>query len=158
MPADPVSEVTFDEARTRAARLRDELKRHEHLYYVRDRPEISDAEFDALLRELQRLEERHPQLITPDSPSQRVGGAPREGAEKAAHSSAMLSLDNALRDGELADFDRRARELAGVDVLDYVGELKLDGLSMAVRYQAAGEGRADAGGASAARQIGRAHV
>ncbi len=154
MPADPVSEVTFDEARARAARLRDELKRHEHLYYVRDRPEISDAEFDALLRELQRLEERHPQLITPDSPSQRVGGAPREGAEKAAHSSAMLSLDNAFDDGELADFDRRARELAGADVLDYVGELKLDGLSMAVRYQAAGEGRADAGGASAARPAG----
>lgn len=136
MPADSASEVTPAAARARAARLRDELQRHEHLYYVRDAPEISDAEFDALLRELQRLEERHPQLITPDSPSQRVGGAPREGADKAVHSSAMLSLDNALDDAGLADFDRRARELAGADVLDYVGELKLDGLSMAVRFRA----------------------
>ena len=136
MPADSVSEAPPAAARARAARLRGELRRHEHLYYVRDEPEISDAEFDALLRELQRLEERHPQLITPDSPSQRVGGAPREGADKAAHSSAMLSLDNALDDAGLADFDRRARELAGADVLDYVGELKLDGLSMAVRFRA----------------------
>lgn len=138
MPADSVSEAPPAAARARAARLRGELRRHEHLYYVRDAPEISDAEFDALLRELQRLEARHPQLITPDSPSQRVGGAPREGVDKAAHSSAMLSLDNALDDAGLADFDRRARELAGADALDYVGELKLDGLSMAVRFRAAG--------------------
>ena len=134
MPADSGPEVTLDEARTRIARLRRELRRHEHLYYVLDRPAISDAEFDALLRELQHLEELHPALVTPDSPSQRVGGAPREGVAKAAHSSAMLSLDNALDDGELVDFDRRARELAGLDVLDYVGELKLDGVSMVVRF------------------------
>ena len=140
MPADPGPGLTLDEARVRVARLRAELRRHEHLYYVLDDPRISDAEFDALLRELQRLEARHPVLITPDSPSQRVGGAPRDGMEKAAHSSAMLSLDNAFDDGELADFDRRARELAGADVLDYVGELKLDGLSLAVRFGAAGAG------------------
>ena len=144
MPADSGSEVALDEARTRIARLRGGLRRHEHLYYVLDTPAISDAEFDALLRELQRLEALHPELITPDSPSQRVGGAPREGVDKAAHSSAMLSLDNALDDGELVDFDRRARELAGLDVLDYVGELKLDGVSMAVRY---GPQRDAAGGA-----------
>ena len=144
MPADSGSEVALDEARTRIARLRGELRRHEHLYYVLDTPAISDAEFDALLRELQRLEALHPELITPDSPSQRVGGAPREGVDKAAHSSAMLSLDNALDDGELVDFDRRARELAGADLLDYVGELKLDGVSMAVRF---GPQRAAAGGA-----------
>lgn len=138
MPADSASEAPPAAARAHAARLRGELRRHEHLYYVRDEPEISDAEFDALLRELQRLEERHPQLVTPDSPSQRVGGAPREGVDKAAHSSAMLSLDNALDDAGLADFDRRARELAGADALDYVGELKLDGLSMAVRFRAGG--------------------
>ena len=143
MPADSGSEVALDEVRARIACLRGELRRHEHLYYVLDRPEISDVEFDVLLRELQQLEALHPELVTPDSPSQRVGGAPREGVDKAAHSSAMLSLDNALDDGELVDFDRRARELAGLDALDYVGELKLDGVSMAVRF---GPERAAAGG------------
>ena len=117
-----------------AARLRAEIRRHEQLYYVLDQPEISDAEFDALMAELRRIEAEHPDLVTPDSPSQRVGGAPREGVETATHSSAMLSLDNAFDDAELQDFDRRARELAGADVLDYVGELKLDGVSLALRY------------------------
>ena len=134
MPADSGSNGTLDEVRMRVAFLRGKLRHHEHLYYVRDAPEISDAEFDALLRELQHLEGQHPALLTPDSPTQRVGGAPREGVDKASHSSAMLSLDNALDDAELVDFDRRARELAGLDILDYVGELKLDGLSMAVRF------------------------
>ena len=134
MPDDSGPEFTLEEARTRVARLRAELRRHERLYYVLDTPEISDAEFDVLLRKLQQLEELYPALVTPDSPSQRVGGAPREGVKKAQHSSTMLSLDNALDDAELVDFDRRARELAGVEVLDYVGELKLDGLSMAVRF------------------------
>ncbi len=134
MPAEPGAGLPFDEARDRVARLRDDLRRHEHLYYVLDQPQITDAEFDALLRELQTLEAQHPGLVTPDSPSQRVGGAPREGVEKARHSSAMLSLDNAFDDAELADFDRRARELAGVDELAYVGELKLDGVSMTVRF------------------------
>ena len=148
MPADfnPETEAALDAARTQVARLRSELRRHEHHYYVLDDPRITDAEFDALLRELQRLEAQHPVLIAPDSPSQRVGGAPREGVEKAAHSSAMLSLDNALDDAELADFDRRARELAGADVLDYVGELKLDGVSMAVRFGPGGDQAGDAGG------------
>lgn len=134
MPAHSKRDGTVDDARARIAQLCAELRRHEHLYYVLDRPEIGDAEFDALLRELQQLETRHPGLIAPDSPSQRVGGAPREGVERAAHSSTMLSLDNAFDDAELVDFDRRARELAGADVLDYVGELKLDGLSMAVHF------------------------
>ena len=127
-------DVPPDDARRRAARLRRELRRHEHLYYVLDQPEITDAEFDVLLSELRRLEAEHPGLVTPDSPTQRVGGAPRARVEKAAHSSAMLSLDNAFDDGGLRDFDRRARELAGVEALDYVGELKLDGVSMAVRF------------------------
>ena len=105
MPAHSTRDATLSDARARMARLRDELRRHEHLYYVLDQPEISDAEFDARLRELQQLETRHPDLITPDSPSRRVGGAPREGVEKAAHSSAMLSLDNAFDDAELVDFD-----------------------------------------------------
>ena len=133
-----MSDITPDDARERAACLRDELRRHEHLYYVLDRPEISDAEFDAGLNELLRLERAFPDLATPDSPTQRVGGAPRAGVERAAHSAAMLSLDNALDDAELRDFDRRARELAEAEVLDYVGELKLDGVSLAVRFAAGG--------------------
>src|SRR5215208_6503196 len=92
-------------------KLREELRRHEHLYYVLDQPEISDAEYDALMRRLQELEANHPELASPDSPSQRVGGKPREGFVKVEHSSPMLSLDNALNEGELRDFDRRVRDL-----------------------------------------------
>ena len=134
MPADFPPEVTVDEARRRIADLRRDLVRHEHRYYVLDDPDIGDAEFDALMRELQQWEARFPDLVTPDSPTRRVGGGPRAGVEKAAHSSVMLSLENAFDDAELRDFDRRARELAGVETLDYVGELKLDGASMAVRF------------------------
>ena len=129
-----MSDIPPDDARRRAARLRRELRRHEHLYYVLDQPEVTDAEFDALLGALRRLEAEHPGLVTPDSPTQRVGGAPRAGVEKAVHSSVLLSLDNAFDDGGLRNFDRRARKLAGVEALDYVGELKLDGVSMAVRF------------------------
>lgn len=124
----------MEHARRRLADLRRALRLHEHRYYVLDDPAVSDAEFDALMREAQQWEERFPELATPDSPTRRVGGAPRAGVEKAAHSSAMLSLENAFDDAELRDFDRRARELAGADALDYVGELKLDGASMAVRF------------------------
>lgn len=116
--------------------LRSTIRRHEHLYHVLDQPEISDGEFDGLMRELSDLEARHPHLVTSDSPSQRVGGEPREGVERANHSSEMLSLDNAFNEEELRDFDRRACKLAEVKELVYVGELKLDGLSMAVRYAA----------------------
>ena len=123
------------QAAARIEELREELRRHEHLYYVLDRPEITDAEYDALMRELQRLEADNPELITPDSPTQRVGGKPREGFVKVAHSSAMLSLDNALNEDEMRDFDRRVRELLGGAPFRYVAELKLDGLSMAVRYR-----------------------
>ncbi len=129
---------TPDDARQRAASLRGEIRRHEQLYHVLDRPQITDAEFDALLSELRRIETAHPALVTPDSPTQRVGAAPREGVERAAHSSVVLSLDNALDDAELQDFDRRARELAEAAELDYVGELKLDGVSLAVRFAGGG--------------------
>ncbi len=114
--------------------LREELRRHEHLYYVADAPEITDAEYDALMRRLQALEEQHPELVTPDSPSQRVGGKPREGFVKVRHSVPMLSLDNALNEKELRDFDRRVRELLGGAAFRYVTELKMDGLSMAAHY------------------------
>jgi DNA ligase (NAD+) len=115
--------------------LRDTLRRHEHLYYVLDRPEIGDAEYDALMRRLQELEAQHPELVTADSPSQRVGGKPREGFVKVPHSSPMLSLDNALNEAELREFDRRVRELLDGQSFEYVAELKLDGLSMAAQYR-----------------------
>src|SRR5690349_517181 len=107
-------------------KLRDELRRHEHLYYVLDQPEISDAEYDALMRRLQELEAEHPELASADSPSQRVGGKPREGFIKVAHKSPMLSLDNALNDTELRDFDRRVRDLLEGAEFRYVAELKMD--------------------------------
>ncbi|MGB9459043.1 MAG: NAD-dependent DNA ligase LigA [Bryobacteraceae bacterium] len=118
-----------------AETLRAQLRRHEHLYYVLDQPEISDAEYDALMRRLRELEEAHPELASADSPTGRVGGKPREGFVKVRHSAPMLSLDNALNEGELRDFDRRVRELLEGAAYRYVAELKLDGLSMAVQYE-----------------------
>jgi DNA ligase (NAD+) len=100
-------------AAARAEDLRAELRHHEHLYYVLDAPEISDAEYDAQMNELKRIESAHPELLTPDSPTQRVGGKPAEGFRKVRHSRPMLSLDNAYSAEELADWDRRVRELAG---------------------------------------------
>src|ERR1035441_8001706 len=108
----------------------EELRHHEHQYYVLDAPEITDAEYDALIRRLQTLEAQHPELLTPDSPTQRVGGKPREGFIKVQHSSPLLSLDNALNEGELREFDRRVRELLGGAEYRYAVELKLDGLSI----------------------------
>src|SRR5258708_21254159 len=118
-----------------AEKLRDELRRHEHLYHVLDSPEISDGEYDALMRKLKALEEQHPGLATADSPSQRVGGKPREGFIKVRHSSPMLSLDNALNEAELRDFHRRVRDLLKGAAYRYVAELKMDGLSMAAHYR-----------------------
>jgi DNA ligase (NAD+) len=116
-------------------KLREEIRRHEHLYYVLDKPEISDAEYDALMNELKKLEAAHPELVTSDSPTQRVGGKPAEGFKKAQHSRPMLSLDNAYSAEELADWDRRVHELAGPLPVEYTAELKLDGLSVALVYQ-----------------------
>jgi DNA ligase (NAD+) len=115
-------------------KLRDEIRHHEHLYYVLDAPELPDADFDRLMQELKRLEAGHPELITPDSPTQRVGGKPREGFVKVTHSRPMLSLDNAYNEQELRDWDRRIRELAGSDKIEYVCEFKLDGMSLALTY------------------------
>src|SRR5690348_10100623 len=115
--------------------LRNELRHHEHLYYVLDKPEISDSEYDDLMRRLQALEAQNPALVTPDSPTRRVGGKPREGFIKVRHSSPMLSLDNALNEQELRDFDRRVRELLDGTEFGYVAELKMDGLSMAARFE-----------------------
>jgi DNA ligase (NAD+) len=115
--------------------LREKIRRHEYLYYVVDQPEISDAEFDELMRELKGLEAEHPDLITADSPTQRVGGKPREGFVKVPHSSPMLSLDNTYNEEELRDWERRVHELSGRQDVDYVCELKLDGMSLALIYE-----------------------
>src|SRR5947207_15704764 len=120
-----------DSLNKRVEDLRTQLEHHEYLYYVLDQPEISDAEFDRLMRELREIEEAHPELRSPDSPTQRVGGQPREGFVKVPHSSPMLSLDNALNEQELRDFDARVRALLKGEPYEYAAELKLDGLSMA---------------------------
>ena len=115
-------------------KLRDKIRHHEHRYYVLDDPEITDAEFDALMNELKAIEAKHPELITVDSPTQRVGGKPREGFVKVRHSTPMLSLDNAYNEDELRDWERRVHELTGESRVDYVCELKLDGMSLALQY------------------------
>jgi len=115
--------------------LREELRHHEHLYYVLDAPQISDHDYDALMNRLKALEAEHPDLITPDSPTQRVGGKPKEGFAKVPHSRPMLSLDNAYNEAELRAWaDRVAGGLAPSETVDYVCELKLDGLSLALQY------------------------
>ncbi len=116
-------------------KLREQIRRHEYLYYVMDTPEISDPEFDRLMQQLKQLEAEHPKLVTPDSPTQRVGGKPREGFIKIEHSRPMLSLDNAYNEQELRDWERRVRELAGTDKIEYVCEFKLDGMSLALWYR-----------------------
>src|SRR5579863_1732898 len=115
--------------------LREKIRHHEYRYYVLDDPEISDLEFDQLMIELKRIEANNPALITPDSPTQRVGGKPREGVVKAAHSSPMLSLDNTYSVDELRNWERRVHELTGRKDIDYVCELKLDGMSLALLYE-----------------------
>jgi DNA ligase (NAD+) len=123
-------------------KLREKIRHHEYRYYVLDDPELSDADFDKLMNELKRLEAENPSLITPDSPTQRVGGKPREGFVKAKHSSPMLSLDNAYSEEELRDWERRVHELMGRTDVEYMCELKLDGMSLALHY---GDGRLERG-------------
>ena len=116
-------------------KLREELRRHEYLYYVQDQPEISDVKFDRMMEELKKLEAERPDLVTPDSPTQRVGGAPRKGFETRRHSPPMMSLDNTYSAEELEDFDRRVRELSGRENVDYITETKFDGLSISLVYE-----------------------
>src|SRR5713101_2908590 len=115
--------------------LREKIRHHEYRYYVLDDPEISDADFDKLMNELKKLEAENPKLITPDSPTQRVGGKPREGFVKVAHSTPMLSLDNAYSEDELRNWERRVHELSERKDIEYVCELKLDGMSLALHYE-----------------------
>lgn len=116
-------------------KLREEIRHHEDLYYVYDSPEISDREYDELMETLQKLEALHPELITPDSPTQRVGGRPAEGFPEVVHSRPMLSLDNSYNIDELRAFDERCRRLADGRSIDYVAELKIDGLSISLQYE-----------------------
>ena len=116
--------------------LRHEIRRHEELYYVQAAPEISDAEFDALMHQLKELEHQHPELLTPDSPTQRVGGRPAEGFATVEHIQPMLSLDNAYDEEDLRAFDERVRKGLGLEISPtYVAELKIDGLSIALTYE-----------------------
>ena len=114
--------------------LREKLRHHEYRYYVLDDPEISDAAYDKLMQKLQALESAYPELITPESPTVRVGGTPREGFQTVRHARAMLSLDNAFSYDGLRDFDRRVREGIGKEKIEYIAEHKFDGLSISLQY------------------------
>lgn len=121
--------------RERIRRLREEIERHNYQYYVLDQPLIPDAEFDRLFRELQDLEARHPALVTPDSPTQRVGALPLASFAPARHATPMLSLNNAFDSDEVAAFDRRVREALGASAVDYSAEPKFDGLAVNLTYE-----------------------
>jgi DNA ligase (NAD+) len=116
-------------------RLREKLRHHEYLYHVMDNPEISDAAYDRLMNQLKSLEAENPKLVTPDSPTQRIGGAPREGFQTVQHRTPMVSLDNAFSFEELANFDRRVRQATGREKIEYTTEHKFDGLSMSLLYE-----------------------
>ena len=128
----PASQLTTERE---LERLREEIRRHEELYYVHDNPEISDVEYDQLLARLQALEAEHPLLVTPDSPTQRVGGRPAEGFAEYVHRRPMLSLDNSYNIEDLRAFDERCRKLADGRPIEYVAELKIDGLSISLHYE-----------------------
>ncbi len=115
--------------------LREKLRHHEYLYYVLDEPEISDAAYDRMMNRLRELEAAHPELVTPDSPTVRVGGAPREGFSTVRHARPMLSLDNAFSYDALREWDRRVREGSGQEKIEYIAEHKFDGLSISLQYE-----------------------
>lgn len=122
-------------AEARVEKLRDEIRRHDHAYYVLARPTISDREYDALLRELIELERQHPELAAPDSPTVRVGGEPIDKFSAVEHTVPMMSIDNTYNEAEFRDFDRRVREGLGVDSVVYVVEPKIDGVACSLRYE-----------------------
>ncbi|MTI85960.1 MAG: NAD-dependent DNA ligase LigA [Firmicutes bacterium] len=124
-----------DNIRNRAEQLRKQINRHNHMYYVLDKPEIADSQFDALMQELINLEQKYPKLVTPDSPTQRVGGSPREGLSTVKHRMPMLSLGNAFQEPELKDFDSRVKSSAQDEKIAYVAELKIDGLAVSLLYE-----------------------
>ncbi|MFY0546220.1 NAD-dependent DNA ligase LigA [Brevibacillus sp. H7] len=115
--------------------LREQIEKHNRLYFIEDRPEITDQEYDMLMRELQDLENLFPDMVTPDSPTQRVGGEPLPFFEKVEHKTPMLSLGNAFNEADLRDFDRRVRQIVGNQPVRYVCELKIDGLAVSLHYE-----------------------
>src|SRR3989441_12985699 len=115
--------------------LREKLRYHEYRYYVLDDPEISDAAYDRVMNRLKELEAAHPELVTPDSLTVRVGGAPREGFSTVRHARPMMSLDNAFSYEALRDWDRRVREGSGQQKIEYIAEHKFDGLSISLQYK-----------------------
>ncbi len=127
--------MTAREDAKRITELREQIRRHDYRYYVLDDPAISDARYDALMAELRALEERHPQLVTDDSPTRRVGGAPSGAFGEVVHAVPMLSLDNAFSEQDVLDFDRRVRERLDVDSVEYSAEPKIDGLAVSLRYE-----------------------
>src|SRR6185436_12005666 len=123
-------------AAARVRELRTQLEHHNYRYHVLDDPEVSDAEYDRLMRELKALEAQYPDLVTPDSPTQRVGATPVSELQEVVHSRPMLSLDNGFEDEDIVAFDRRVRErLENVDQVEYSAEPKLDGLAISFRYE-----------------------
>ncbi len=126
--------MDLQEAKKRAQELHEKLNRYAYEYYVLDRPTVPDAEYDRLMQELIHLEERFPELRTPTSPTQRVGGEILEGFEKVEHRTPMLSLQDAFSEADLRDFDRKIRQAIGDD-FEYVCELKIDGLAVSLRYE-----------------------
>src|SRR5256885_4563929 len=133
VPTRPPRKRGGENVAKRAEQLREEIRRQEHAYFVLDQPEISDAEFDALVLDLRRIEEERPDLITADSPTQRVGGETSSQFAKVRHRSPMLSLQNAFDEEEIRAWDRRVRAVVG-DQVTYVCELKIDGLAMSLTY------------------------
>src|SRR5262245_15887578 len=121
--------------RERAEELRRLIEHHNYLYYVEAKPEISDRDFDFLLKDLEQIEKEHPELITPDSPTQRVGGQPIEGFATVRHRLPMLSIDNTYNENELHEFDRRVRKVLGKEPVTYVVELKIDGVAISLTYE-----------------------
>src|SRR2546423_2710713 len=129
------TEFDIDRLAARIADLRQKLEYHNYLYYVKDSPEISDAEYDRMFRELLELETAHPELASPDSPTQRVGGEPLERFNKVEHHAPMLSLANAFSEEELRAFNKQVSGLLEREGVSYVTELKIDGLAIALTYQ-----------------------
>src|SRR3989338_728504 len=122
-------------AKKQAEKLRQEIHQHDYLYYVLDKPKLSDAEYDQLFRKLQDLEKELPDLISSDSPTQRVGGQPLKSFKTVTHKTPLLSLGNAMSIEELEDFDKRVREGLEKNAIKYVCELKIDGLAVTISYK-----------------------
>ena len=122
-------------AKQRVEELRREIRRHDRLYYVEAKPEISDRDYDRLMDELKKLEDAHPELAAPDSPTRRVGGEPIEGFRTVRHRHPMMSIDNSYSAGDLREFDRRVRKLLGGEAVQYVVEPKIDGVAISLTYE-----------------------